>query len=156
MIHLHEMTDAEFSEYKRVLIEEYAQDVSHNYHIPLEEARVSSAKQIDGMLSQGLSTPNQFLYTIRLSEGASDVQIGYLWLDIHEMKRRCILCDIYLYKEFRGKGWGRKTLELFETLMAERGIRKISLHVFANNSVARLLYVKLGYQVTGLNMEKWL
>ena len=156
MICLQEMTKKEFSEYKRFLIEDYAQDASRNYCIPLEEARANSVKQINGMLSQGLSTPNQFLYTIQLSKGSTEVEIGYLWLDINEMKQRCILCDIYLHKEFRGKGWGRKTLEVFESQITERGIRKISLHVFANNAVARALYEKLGYKVTGLNLEKWL
>ncbi|MBM3125357.1 MAG: N-acetyltransferase [Chloroflexi bacterium] len=156
MILLREITDAEFSEYKQMLIEEYAQDVSHNYRIPLEEAHAHSASQINVMLHQGLSTPNQFLYTIRQREDPTEVQIGYLWLDVNDMKHSCTLCDIFLFKDSRGKGWGRKTLEVLETLMAERGIRKINLHVFASNSVAHLLYVKLGYQVTGLNMKKWL
>ena len=90
--------------------------------------------------------------SVGICKGASVVRVH----DINEMKQRCILCDIFLHKEFRGKGWGRKTLEVFESQITERGIRKISLHVFANNAVALALYEKLGYKVTGLNLEKWL
>jgi len=156
MVHLHEMTEAEFSEYKPFLIEGYAQDISRNYQISLEEARTSSANQIDGLLSQGLSTPNQFLYEIRLKEDATEEKMGYLWLDVDKMKHRCFIYDIYLHEAFRGKGWGRKTLELVEARMVERKIQKISLHVFADNTIAHELYGKLGYQVTGLNMQKML
>jgi len=156
MIHLRKMTEIEFSKYKPFLVENYAQDISRNYRIPLEEARASSVDQIDKFLSQGLSTPNQFLYEIWLVEGATEDRIGYLWLDVDETKHHCFIYDIYLLEALRGKGLGRKTLELLEVQMAERNIQRISLHVFAENAIARELYDKLGYQVTGLSMQKWL
>jgi ribosomal protein S18 acetylase RimI-like enzyme len=35
-------------------------------------------------------------------------------------------------------------------------MRRIALHVFADNVVAIELYEKRGYQVTDMNMHKWL
>ena len=40
--------------------------------------------------------------------------------------------------------------------MKERGIGRIGLHVFSDKAIARRLYEKLGYQVVGVNMQKWL
>lgn len=156
MIHFHPMTEAEFSEYKPFLIENYAQSIAHNYRLSLEEARASSAKQINTLLSQGLATPHQLLYELCLGRGAPEERIGYLWLDVDETKQRCFIYDIYLLEAFRSQGWGRKTLELLEGQLAERKIQRIGLSVFAQNKIARDLYLKLGYEVTGLNMQKWL
>jgi ribosomal protein S18 acetylase RimI-like enzyme len=154
MIQLREMIEAELLEYKTFLIEDCAKDVSRNYHIPFEEARSITARQINETLHQGLSTPNQFLYTIRLIEDASDVRIGYLWIDVNEAKKHCVLSDIFLEADFRGRGWGKKALQLLEARLAERDIEKVTLHVFADNPVARGLYEKMGYEVTGVNMQK--
>jgi ribosomal protein S18 acetylase RimI-like enzyme len=156
MIQLHPMTDIEFSEYKPFLIESYAQDIARNNQSPLEEARASSTSQINELLKDGIATPNQRLYEIWLVEGSSENRMGYLWLDVDEIKHRCFIYDIYLHEAFRGRGMGRKTLELIEAQMIERNIQRISLHVFGDNTVARELYEKLGYEVTGLNMQKWL
>ena len=156
MIQLIDMTESEFSSYKPFLIEEYAQDIARNARIPIDAARARSNQQIDGLLDEGLATPDHFLYTIRLQDGETDVQIGYLWLNVDEERHSCFICDIYLHEPFRGQGWGTKTLELLETQMMAQNIQKIGLHVFGDNVVARALYTKLGYQVTGLNMQKWL
>jgi ribosomal protein S18 acetylase RimI-like enzyme len=156
MIYLKEMAEAEFSEYKHFLIESYAQDISRNYQISIDEARVGSANQINEFLAQGLSTPNQYLYNILLSGSSDDESIGYLWLDVDSSKRRCYIYDIYLHEAFRGKGFGRQTLELIEMRMNEINIQRIGLNVFADNTAARDLYSKMGYQIISLNMQKWL
>ena len=156
MIRLREMTEGEVSKYKPFLVEGYAQDISRNYRIPIDDARTRSASQFDRLLSQGISTPNQSLYIVLLDDGNAIVPIGYLWLGVDETQHRCFIYDIHLHKEFRGRGWGRETLELVETRMKERGIGKIGLHVFSDNAIARGLYEKLGYQVVSVNMQKWL
>jgi ribosomal protein S18 acetylase RimI-like enzyme len=154
MMQLNDMTKSEFINYKPLLVEGYAQDIARNARIPIDEARAKSNQQIDGLLSEGLSTPKHFLYTIQVKDGKTDAQIGYLWLNVD--KHSCFILDIYLDEAFRGQGWGKKTLELLEIQMTEQNIQKISLHVFGDNTAARGLYTKLGYQVTGLNMQKWL
>jgi ribosomal protein S18 acetylase RimI-like enzyme len=40
--------------------------------------------------------------------------------------------------------------------MKQRGITRIGLHVFAKNHIAQKLYTKMGYQLIGMNMQKWL
>ena len=150
------MTGEEFIASKAWMVEDYANEIANNYRLPMDDARASATKEIDGMLSQGLSTPNHFLYNIVLSTESDESRIGYLWIDVDDQKRRCFIAEIYLHTEFRYQGWGRKTLELLETNMKQQGIARISLHVFANNRIAQELYSKMGYQSTGLNMQKWL
>jgi ribosomal protein S18 acetylase RimI-like enzyme len=154
MLRLQAMTEAGFSEYKPLAVEATAQAFARNLRIPIEEARSKAASRFDRSLSSGLSTPNQFLYDIRLEEDTVVNRIGYLWLDVNETEDRCFIFDIHLHEEYRGKGWGRKTLELLEAQMTERNIQRIGLHVWGDNVVARELYDKLGYQLIGSDMQK--
>ncbi len=156
MIRLQAMTEAGFSEYKPLAVEATAQAFAGNLRIPIEEARSKAAGRFDRSLSSGLSTPNQLLYDIWLEEDTVANRIGYLWLDVNETEHRCFIFDIHLHKEYRGKGWGRKTLELLEAQMTERNIQRIGLHVWGNNVVARELYDKLGYRLLGSDMQKCL
>jgi ribosomal protein S18 acetylase RimI-like enzyme len=150
------MTEEEFAAFKSWIIEDYARDIAYNYRLTLDEARANSTKEIDGMLSQGYATPKQLFYNIVLTVESLVNPIGYLWIDVDDQKKRCFIADIYLHEKYRGQGWGTKTLELLETAMQERGITRIGLHVFANNAIAQGLYKKMGYHLTGLNMQKWL
>jgi ribosomal protein S18 acetylase RimI-like enzyme len=156
MILLQEMTEADFAEYKLFTVEDYAQNIAQNYRTSIEDARTSSANQINGLLSQGLATPQHFLFNIVLAEQKDEQRIGYLWLEVDEQKKRCFIYDIFLYETYRGQGFGKTTLKLLEAKMVEKKIESISLHVFAHNTAARELYSKLGYQFTGFNMQKWL
>ncbi len=156
MIDFQPMTEDEFAAYKAWGVEDYALDISHNYRISMDEARTNAFKDFNDTLSQGTSTPNHYLYNIVASTGVSESRIGYLWIEVDSQKKRCFIYDIVVHAEFRHQGWGRKTLELLETRMKQQGIQRIGLHVFAKNSAARELYSKLGYELTGLNMQKWL
>ena len=156
MLQLHLMTPEEFTAYKAWMVEDYAKNNAENYRLLLEEARINSSKEIDGLINQGFSTPNQYLYNIILSGETENCYIGYLWVDIDDQKKRCFVADIYINPDNRHQGWGRKTLELLDLNMKQRGITRIVLHVFGNNQIAQELYKKMGYQVIGLNMQKWL
>jgi len=156
ILRLQEMTEAGFSEYKPRAVEATAQAFARNLRIPIDKARANAASRFDRSLSSGLLTPNQFLYDIRLEEGTVANRIGYLWLDVDETEHRCFIFDIHLHEEYRGKGWGRKTLELLEAQMKERNIQRIGLHVWGDKVVARELYDKLGYRLIGSDMQKCL
>ena len=154
MIRLQAMTEAGFSEYRSHAVETTAQAFARNLCLPIEEARSKAASRFDRILSSGLSTPNQFLYDIQLEEDTVVNRIGYLWLDVNETEHHCFIFDIHLHEEYRRRGWGRKTLELLEAQMRGRNLRRIGLYVWGDNMVARELYGKLGYRVTGSDMQK--
>ena len=156
MILLQPMTEADFAKYKPFVVEDYAQDLARNYRTTIEEARLNSARQTDELLSQGLATPMHFLFNIVSTEDQLEQRVGYLWIKVDEEKKSCFIFDIYLFEAFRGRGYGRNTLELLETRMLEMNVVRIGLHVFAHNTHARELYSKMGYELTGHSMQKWL
>lgn len=156
MVLLQEMTEADFAEFKPFMVEEYAQDLARNYRTTIEEARLNSARQIDELLSKGLATPSHYLFNIVSTQDQPEQCLGYLWISVDEQKKSCFILDIYLLEAFRGRGYARKTLELLEMKMLEKNIQRIGLHVFAHNTHARELYAKMGYELTGHNMQKWL
>jgi ribosomal protein S18 acetylase RimI-like enzyme len=151
MITLRPMTSAEFEAFKSKLIPEYARDIARNHDMSPDDATAFATRQIEGMLSAGLDTPRQRLYVIEHStEGA----IGSLWVDVDESKRRAFIAEIVIDESFRGRGHGRAALEALERIVQPLGIRQIELHVFGDNAPAIALYRRLGYRVTGLNMQK--
>jgi ribosomal protein S18 acetylase RimI-like enzyme len=159
MLSLQPMTEDEFVAYKSWLLEDYASDLAKNYRMPIEEARASAIKETDATLPQGLATPNHFLYDAVTTSGAvcdGESRLGYLWIHVDGQRQRCFIYDIYLRAEFRHQGWGRKILQLLECNMKQQGIIRINLNVFANNSIAREFYSKMGYAVTDMHMSRWL
>ncbi|MEM0136432.1 MAG: GNAT family N-acetyltransferase, partial [Thermoplasmatales archaeon] len=62
--------------------------------------------------------------------------------------------DFIIYKNYRGKGYGKEALIALDKELKERGKKKVSLQVFGHNSVAINLYQKLGYKITNIVMSK--
>ena len=55
-------------------------------------------------------------------------------------------CDIEIKKGFRGKGYGRESMNILELKIKEMNIFTIVLHVFLHNEIACALYNKIGYK----------
>ena len=53
---------------------------------------------------------------------------------------------VALYPEARNKGIAKRLLQQAESNAKSLGFGQLSLHVFEQNSVARSLYLRLGYQ----------
>jgi ribosomal protein S18 acetylase RimI-like enzyme len=68
--------------------------------------------------------------------------------------KSAFIFDIEMDPGERGKGYGRQTMQLLEAKARELGVRKMELHVFAKNAVAKSLYESLGYQTSSTNMVK--
>ncbi len=69
---------------------------------------------------------------------------GYL---IYELEGKSLYLDaIYIDEPFRGKGIGKRTLELLEDETLQQGIYSIKLFVFAHNVRAAKLYEGIGYK----------
>ena len=85
---------------------------------------------------------NQYLYTI---ENDNNENIGIIWFssDSNHGDNELFLCDIEINKEFRGKGYGRESMDLLESKVKEFNIHTISLHVFLHNKIAIHYIIKL-------------
>ncbi len=146
------MTQPEFDAYIERLIPDYASDKIRAGHWSEEEALEKSRKQTMSLLSDGLQTKNHYLYT--LYDG--DEAVGMIWLraELDGPVKNGFIFDVEVKEEFRGKGYGKQVMLLIEEKARELGIKRMGLHVFAYNDVAKNLYEGVGYKVSSLNMLK--
>jgi ribosomal protein S18 acetylase RimI-like enzyme len=150
MVHLAPMNAADFAPYLENLVRTYAAENAKAGRWPEADALTESRKEIERLLPAGRETPNHFFFNIVAEPGEKSV--GDLWLAIEP--RGGFVYDLNVYESFRRKGYAEEGMRLAEGVARERGASKISLHVFAENTGARKLYVKLGYLETNVMMSK--
>lgn len=150
---LEPMTSDEFEVWAPKSRNQYAIDKVRANGFTQKEAEALAMESFTRILPDGYNSKDNFLFTVKSSESEL---LGYLWYCLRgaDNNRKAWLCDILVEEKHRGKGVGRKTMELLEEDVRSKGICHIGLHVFAFNSVARSLYESLGYQTTDLSMEK--
>jgi ribosomal protein S18 acetylase RimI-like enzyme len=154
MVQLVPMTGAEFAEYLDTAVALYAQA-----HIEADDCEASEAlalAQADyaTLLPEGLGTPHQYLYSV--FDAATQARVGMIWFALKERDARmsAFIYDFVIRAEHRGKGYGAQTMTMLERTVAPMGVARVSLNVMGGNRVARALYEKQGYRITGIGMTK--
>ncbi|WP_323686849.1 GNAT family N-acetyltransferase [Listeria welshimeri] len=153
MLHLQKMTKADLEDFLSVAIIDYAKDKVEAGTWAAEEALANSKNSFNKLLYDGITTPNEYLYSI-----FNDQKIGYLWFHVDEKQtgKNAFIYDFVIFEAFRGEGFGTKTLDALDILAKEMKINKIELHVFAHNKTALGLYNKVGFESTDITMAKHL
>lgn len=149
-ISLRPMRADEFDTYLDHFIPDYAAEISTNYGLSPDEARSKAIGAINENLAQGVDTKGQILMCV--IRGAN--VIGYLWYRSDQKAHSVFINDICILAHYQGKGYGKQILGLFEAMVSDTGIEQIGLRVAADNDRAHHLYLKDGFQVTGINMIK--
>ena len=82
--------------------------------------------------------------------------MGIVWMraTLDAVIKTGFIFDIAINEDQRGKGYGKRAMQLIEEKARELGIRQMGLHVFAKNKIARNLYKSLRYETKSLNMTK--
>jgi GNAT superfamily N-acetyltransferase len=85
-----------------------------------------------------------------------DAVIGVLWIadKLEPVAKDWYIYDIFVNKEFRGKGYGRLTMQAAEQYATSHGAKRLGLNVFGPNAVARNLYESMDYKVLAVGMYK--
>ena len=153
MIQLTPMTEAEFQAYLEPAIEEYGQEHIKSGHWRAEDAAEKSAAEFQGLLPEGLATPDQHLFSLK-DEGGTTV--GMLWFAMTERggKRAAFIYDVRVYDQFQRRGYATQAFQALEALARDMSLAAISLHVFGHNTAARALYEKLGFVAKNIIMDK--
>lgn len=115
-----------------------------------EQALALSAAQFDDLLSAGLDTPDQWLWSV---VAASGEEVGILWV-ARRRAGHAFIYDIEMSPAHRGAGYGTAALLALEDWCRANGFASIGLHVFGHNEGAWRLYKRLGYIETSVQMEK--
>jgi diamine N-acetyltransferase len=87
--------------------------------------------------------------------------IGYVVLclgySLEWLGRDAFVDEFYLREEYRGRGWGRKTMEFVEQAALEAGIRTLHLEVVRQNVAALEVYRRLGFhEHHSTFLSKWI
>ena len=145
MLELKPMNQDQYNNYITYSKNNYAQEITKSRGISIEEAMQITNKEYDTLLPDGLQSKNQYLYTIENNENEN---IGIMWFSSQSNHgdNELFLCDVEVNKEYRGKGYGRESMDLLESKVKEFNMHTISLHVFLHNKIAYSLYNKIGYK----------
>lgn len=149
MITLVLMNSDEYQKYISTAIKAYAKEKVLSGNWKQEESISKSEEEYTRLLPKGERTKNHFLYTILYDEKA----IGIIWL-AKKTEEIGYIYDVYILEEYQGNGYAKKAMKEMESIGKEKGLKKIGLHVFGHNKVAKGLYDNLGYQTTNILMEK--
>ncbi|MGM0804065.1 MAG: GNAT family N-acetyltransferase [Bacillota bacterium] len=76
-----------------------------------------------------------------------------LWYGLMPEINQAYLHHIFIDDLHRRKGYGKKTLEILQSMLKQSGIESIGLSVFGKNEAAYQLYKRLGYKNTRISME---
>ena len=87
--------------------------------------------------------------------------MGYVVLcfgySLEWLGRDAFVDEFYLREEYRGRGWGRATMEFVEEAARAAGIRTLHLEVVKENTAALQMYRKLGFaEHDSTFLSKWI
>jgi ribosomal protein S18 acetylase RimI-like enzyme len=123
----------------------------------LTSARAQTKAEADWarLLPDGTVPAGNHLYAVE--DADSGERIGELWWAEREGDAGATMAYVYSIEvapEHRGRGYGRKTMLLFEEDARARGITELALAVLGGNAIARSLYRSLGYVERAVHMAK--
>lgn len=149
MIKLSLMNADEYQRYLSSAIKAYAEEKVLAGNWKQDESLKKAEEEYTKLLPQGEKTERNFLYTIQKGDEA----VGVIWL-AQKSEELGFIYDIYILEKYQGNGYAKEALKSIENVGQKLGLKKIGLHVFGHNKVARGLYEKLGYETTNVLMEK--
>jgi ribosomal protein S18 acetylase RimI-like enzyme len=151
-VEFRKMTETEFTQFTEVSLEGFAQLMARNFTRPIEETRAEARAQVKNLLPEGPNTKRHYMLVAIDTETGSEV--GKVWLNVDDEKKRAFLYDIIVDERYRRMGFGRAIMQALESTAKQMKATTIGLHVFAENQVAINLYKKQGYETVSLNMQK--
>jgi ribosomal protein S18 acetylase RimI-like enzyme len=150
MITISAMKQAAFERFLERTIPEYANEKVAAGNWPLEGSLERAQEEYQKLLPDGLATPNQHLYSIE----RDGEDVGVIWLAALDEVDDGFILELYVNENVRGQGIASAAMRALEGEAKRLGFKKLGLHVFGHNMIARGLYEKLGYAITNLNMAK--
>jgi ribosomal protein S18 acetylase RimI-like enzyme len=119
-----------------------------------EAASASASTSLGQLFPAGRPGPGQSVYDVHNGERS----IGWLWIGpaLTGAPADWWVWSVEVHPEARGRGVGRRAMELAEDRARAGGARSLGLNVFGHNDVARHLYESLGYDTVSVLMHKLL
>lgn len=137
----------EVKSYLEELVEDFANVLRENMpDLSHERAREMAAENVKSAAPDGTNTPGHTLLVIQEATAEEDT-VGYLWVYLDEATKKSFCYKIEVVPQKRRKGYGRKTLLVWEHSAAKDGAQSLGLNVFGKNTAARNMYHGAAFQV---------
>jgi ribosomal protein S18 acetylase RimI-like enzyme len=151
---LRPMTAEEFATYLPWAKGDYTVELMRNTGITEDQARRHADDAFDDLTADGVLTAGHRLLVAE--DAASGARVGLLWLTVREDGDvpAMWIYDIFVEEPMRGRGYGRRLLELVEAEAHDAGVDRVELNVAGDNERARSLYGRVGYREMHRQMYK--
>jgi ribosomal protein S18 acetylase RimI-like enzyme len=150
MVALVEMTQEELNEYLEHAIDGLAQELMKANAWSAEQSLAAAVQSFDTALpGRVVGSADQFLRTI-IADGQ---KVGVLWYGLRG-EREAFVWDLLIYPTWRNQGIAKSAMLAMEQELRTMQITRITLNVFAHNSVAARLYSAVGYRALTIRMAK--
>ena len=150
MVALVEMKQEEFDEYLEQAIQGLADELMQANAWSAEQSLTAAVQSFDTALpGRVIGSANQFLRTI-IADGQ---KVGVLWYGLRG-EREAFVWDLVIYPTWRNQGFAKSAMLAMEQELQTMQVTRITLNVFAHNSVATLLYSTMGYRALAIRMAK--
>lgn len=152
MVTLKRMGKEAYQQYMMSAIEDFAKEKVVSGNWAEEEAIRLSTESFTRLLPEKEETEFNYLYSVFNGEQI----VGMIWIAQKSptSPEKGFIYDFIIFEEYQGMGYGKEAMKALEEIAKELGMKKIGLHVFGHNKVARGLYEKMGYEITNISMEK--
>jgi ribosomal protein S18 acetylase RimI-like enzyme len=152
-LRLRPLRDEELGEFIEAIRGEYVEGLVEHARMAPDFAHRKAERDL-ASVTQAASIPEgHSLYWIE----RGGERIGRLWFEERpspRVGRFAWLNEVEIDEPFRGRGYGRRALDLLEEEVRRRGIPEIVLNVWGGNDVARALYRSEGYFERAVEMAK--
>ncbi len=144
------MSSAAFPQWAEHSAKNYAKDKVASKQWAAEGALERARAQIQQLLPEGIETPGHSICHLV----ADEETVGYLWWLERELPTGSggYIFDIEIEVAHRRQGHARRALASLADDLRQRGLHRLGLHVFAQNTGAIRLYESLGYETTSLRV----
>ena len=148
------MTPAEFEAFKEQAIRKYADENVRAGYWHSSEAIRRSTEAHQKLLPDGIATEGHHIFIAK--DAQSEEAVGYIWLSVEKNVAipSGFIFAVFIHEQFRERGYGKLMMKAIEAKASDLGLKRIMLHVFAQNPVAIHLYEGIGYSITSLNMMR--
>jgi ribosomal protein S18 acetylase RimI-like enzyme len=150
---LEPMTQARYEGWLVATIRDYAAEKVAAGNWRESEALALATAEFADHLPNGLETPG---HEIRSMIDVAGEAVGYAWFTIEtrQVGRVVFIYDIAVDRDHRRKGHAQAALAEIEEYTRANECVGVMLHVFGNNTGARQLYQKAGFEETNVIMLK--
>lgn len=146
------LTQDQFDQFLKISISAFADSKIESLEWSTDTALEQSQAAFNQLLPLGLDTQDQLI----LGLYEDDQYVGWVWinLNVNALVKSAFMYEFRIFDEHQNKGYGKKALTLIFSILKEKEIQHLYLHVFGSNQKALHLYQNSGFEVVDLTLRK--